>query len=233
MLKVQDFTGTIVEILDMTPTVKLFRIELDKEIDFKAGQFVNLIFEFDGKRVMKPYSVASGPGDKKIIELCIKLVPEGRVTPFLFEQEIGFQMRVKGPLGMFTLEHSQREKIVLIGTGTGVSPLRSMVREMIDNNIEKEITLVFGVRYEKEILFEKEFEALQMTNPNFRFIKLVSRPSEQWEGRTGYVHQNFDIVDTQNSDFFICGLPEMVNASKEKLINMGVAKENIHLERYV
>lgn len=227
-----EYKGKFLNIEDQSKSVKLFTIGLDKQIEFKAGQFINLIFESGDEKYMKPYSIASTPSNKNEIQLSVKLVENGRTTPHLFKKKVGDEVTIKGPFGLFNLDKSKREKIVFIGTGTGVAPLRSMIIDLLDKDTNKELTLIFGVRHENEILFHDEFLKLVMDHPNFRYIPVVSRPTENWEGRFGHVQENFDMIDPQNSEVYICGLPVMVEESKEKLLNLGLAKEDIHLEKY-
>ena len=146
---VSGFNGVFSKIENHGKSTKLFTIDLDKEISFKPGQFVNLIFESEGKRFLKPYSIASSNKLKRQIELCVNLVENGRTTPYLFRKKIGDKVKVKGPLGLFKLDDkSQKEKIVFIATGTGISPLRSMILNLIENETDKQLHLIFGIRYE-------------------------------------------------------------------------------------
>lgn len=230
---IKDFKAKLARIDDLSPTVKNFIFELEEEVEFKAGQFVNIIFEEEGQRVMKPYSIASAPSQTKEIDLCIKLVPKGKVTPLLFQKELGFEVILKGPLGLFTIGEETKEKLVFIGAGTGVSPLRSMIIDLLQKGEEKEITLILGVRHENEILFKEEFYKLMENYPNFRFVEVVSRPTDTWVGRRGHVQDNFDMIDALNSQFYICGLQAMIDGAKEKLEMMGANSEDIHFERYI
>jgi NAD(P)H-flavin reductase len=240
MVKV--YSSKIEEIKDLTKSVKLFKINLGEDFDFKAGQFVNLSFEEGEKTYRRAYSIASKANKSKNIELCIKLVEKGELTPKLFKKNKGDELKIQGPLGIFTIEKANKDKLVFIGTGTGIAPLRSMIltelekqNQVLENKNEgiiktREITLIFGVRYDNEILFKDEFEELAKQNPNFKYIQIVSRPSENWQGRTGHVQDNFDMVDVNNSNVFICGLPAMFEGAKSKLIEMGMKEEDIFHE---
>ena len=228
-MPVNDYNATIREIENQSDSVRLFTIDLGADMDFKAGHFVNLSFQEGEDKYMKPYSLASNPSIKNAIQLSIKLVPEGRVTPKLWEKKVGDTVQIKGPLGLF-LVRNNKEKLVFIGTGTGVAPLRGMIQdELFNKKTEKEITLVFGVRNENEVLFHKEFLDYAEKHPNFKYVPIVSRP-ENWEGRTGHVQDNFDMIDTQNSEFYICGLPAMFDEVHQKLIEMGATEDSIFHE---
>jgi len=229
-MAVKKLNAKIKAIKNLSPTVKHLVFDLGEEFDFKAGQFVNLSFEIDGETFRRPYSIASNSNKNDELELCIKLVEGGAVTPKIFELVVGDEVSLMGGLGLFTLDKADKEKLVFIGTGTGVAPLRSMILDLIKNEVEKEITLIFGCRSEDEILYKDEFELLEKENPNFKYLQIVSRAGDAWEGRRGHVQDNFDGVDSQNSNFFICGLPAMYDGVKDELLKMGVVKENIFHE---
>ena len=241
---VSDFNAKIKEIKDLTKTVREFTLDLGDKFDFKAGQFVNLSFDYNNENLRRAYSIASNPEENSNeIKLCIKLVENGHLTPRLFEKKEGDSVDIKGPLGIFTLDKATKEKLVFIGTGTGIAPLRSMIldeiskqKNILDSENEqgisenREIILIFGVRYENEILYKQEFEKLAEENPNFKYIQVVSKPTDNWDGRCGHVQDNFDMIDVNNSNIFICGLPAMFDGAKEKLIQMGMDDKDIFHE---
>ena len=130
--------GTIVEIRNLTKDVKHFTIECDEPLNFKAGQFVNLSFKEGEELLRKPYSIASVDTHSDKIELCIKLVEGGKLTPVLFEKEVGFEVEIMGALGLFTLENLEKDKVVFIATGTGIAPFRPMLDEVLE--LQKEVT---------------------------------------------------------------------------------------------
>lgn len=242
-MAIQTYIGIIDSIKELSSTVRHYVLDLDVEFDYKAGQFVNLSFEVDGEKLRRPYSIASNPvnGSTKI-ELCIKLVENGTLTPKLWDKKQGDKVNIQGPLGLFTLRN-EKEKLVFIGTGTGIAPLRSMIIDEISKQNEilesdrregvahsKEIILIFGVRSENEIIFREEFDHLAEKNPNFKFVPVVSRPTEKWDGRCGHVQDNFDVIDSQISEVYICGLPAMFDSAKEKLLEIGVDGNSIFHE---
>lgn len=255
---VNDYKAKIIKIKNLSKTVKHFVLNLSEALrkdgvvqdeqesanfKFIAGQFVNLSFEKNGEIFRRAYSIASNQNDSNIIELCIKLVENGKLTSELWKFKEGDFVNIKGPLGMFNINKATKNKLVFIGTGTGIAPLRAMIfdeiskqNKMLDgDNHEgvadsKEIILVHGVRFEDELLYQEEFEYLERENGNFKYIPVVSKPSENWTQRTNHVQDNLEFIDIFNSDFFICGLPEMFEQVKNKLEQSGVLPENIFHE---
>lgn len=231
-MAITQYNGIITKIEDIGDNVRHFIVKLDKEIEFKAGQFVNISIEDNGEKYMRPYSIASSPTKKDELEFCIKLIETGKVTPHIFKKKEKDQMIIKGPFGLFTLENSKKDKLVFISTGTGIAPFISMSKYLLETNAQKEIILIYGTKFENQTKYDKEFEKLEKENPNFKYIKIVSRPTEKYQGRIGHVQENLDMVDPQNSEFYICGLQKMIDETKEKLNKKGVIDEFIHHEKY-
>ncbi len=225
----QVYDAKLRKIEDMSPSVRLFTIDLEGEMKFKAGQFVNLEFEDGGEDFKKPYSIASSPAHINSLQLCIKLVPDGRATPHLWNKKEGDSVKIRGPLGMFTVR-GEKDKLVFVGTGTGVAPLRGMIQDLLyEKKTEKEVVLIFGCRKENEVLFKEEFERFEKEHPNFKYVPVVSR-GENWQGRAGHVQDNFDMIDPMNCEVYACGLPAMFDGAKDKLIEMGMDEKSIYHE---
>jgi NAD(P)H-flavin reductase len=229
-------SGKFAKIDNQTDKTRLFTIDLEEELEFESGQFINLVFEHDGKTHRKPYSIASGNNNKDVLELSINLVEEGRSTPKLFQKNVGDSCSIMGPLGLFKLQADdelKKDKVALIGTGTGIAPLRSILFELLKERAEREIVLLFGNRYSNEVLFEKELDNLSEDYPQLRLVKVISRPDENWEGRFGYVQDNLDCIDLLNSEIYICGRPEMVSSVTDKALLGGADPEAIYSEKYI
>jgi len=231
-MEIRDYEAKIKSIEEISKDVRILELELDKEINFKAGQYVSLLFESQGKKLAVPYSIASPPSKNKTILFAIKLVSKGKATPYLWDKKENDILKLKGPLGSFGIKESDKENLVFIGTGTGIAPLKSMIEDLLEKNTLKSLTLIFGERYENEILFEKEFQYLENQHKNFKFIRVISKPSKNYKGKTGHVQENLNEVDFKNMDAYLCGMPQMVEEVKEKLIQEGVPKENIFMEKY-
>lgn len=243
-MAIQKLKGKISQINILTPTVNEYIIEVGNEFEFKAGQFVNLSITHNSEILRKPYSICSNNTKSNYVTLCIKKVEQGNLTPKLFEKKIGEEVEIMGPLGLFTLDKLTKQKVVFIGTGTGIAPLKTMIYEILskekfkenDENTytnSKEITLIFGCRFEDEILYRKEFEELEKKHANFKFLPIVSKPSENWTQRTGHVQNNLDSVNILESQFYMCGLPIMVEEVTKKLEELGCKKEDIFHEKFL
>ena len=228
----------VTKIISETDLVKRFFFKVSNEytFDFKAGQFVMLLLPIESKYQNRSYSIASPPFRDNTFELAIVLNPKGLGTPYLWEKvEIGSAIEVSKPLGKFILQEPIEEDICFIGTGTGIAPLRSMILHIINNNIPyKNIYLIFGNRWEKDILYFKEFKELAEDHKNFNFIPVLSRDNPGWTGKKGYVHQIYQEIfsDKRNASFYMCGWKDMLKDARLNLEKMGYDKKKIRFESY-
>ena len=203
---------------------------------FTPGQFISAKEMVNGKEITRAYSIAS-PRDGNRFALCLNLVPEGLVSPLLFNLKPGDEIEIQEPLGYFTLRHPGR-RIVFIATGTGIAPFRSMLLDHLPKT-QPRINLLFGVRYEHGLLYREELEQLEREHPTFHFIPTVTRPTESWKGRTGRVHAHIDEAlalhtpeEFANVDVYICGLKEMVDEVRKDLKARGFDRKQIIYEKY-
>jgi ferredoxin-NADP reductase len=230
------YDARVSKIISLTPTVKHFVFDYPPEADtrFIAGQFMMVHLEKEGKPHKKPYSIASSPSLGHQIELCIKLVEGGFVSTWFFNLKEGDVVHTSIPYGVFTIREPWQNNLVFVGTGTGIAPLRGMIDNLYEKGCTKNIWLVFGNRYESDILYENQWRDLETKHKNFHFIPTVSRPKD-WKGETAYVQ---DIIkkqfagQTEGLDFYGCGLVPMCQQLKSALLEMNIPRERIHFEQF-
>jgi len=228
---------TVVEVItELNPTTKMFRLRLppDKTLPFKAGQFVMVHVPKDGKLSSKAYSICSSPSEQGFIELCLNRVSGGHFSNFLCDLKGGEILPIKGPYGKFLLNEAPAEDQIFVATGTGVAPIRSMVKHLFDKKTLLPVWLILGVRFESPLLYEAEFREMATAHPNFRFLPTVSRP-KNWTGEVGHVQNTIKkyILESGKKDAYLCGLPQMVDETKALLLQMGFKPEQIHTEKYL
>ncbi|MBI3211024.1 MAG: oxidoreductase [Candidatus Solibacter usitatus] len=203
-----------------------------QEFPFTVGQFVSLSEMVNGKKVTRAYSIASRP-KKNTFELCINLVHDGVFTPHLFSMKPGDGIEMKGPHGMFVMKKPVRDTIY-VATGTGIAPFLPMLQESLEQYTEQKFTLVFGVRYEDTLLYDDIFKQMAADHSNFKYIGTVTRPTPAWKGNGGRVQQYLfpEVGERKDFDIYICGLKEMVNDVRDKLLALGFDKKQVNFERY-
>jgi ferredoxin-NADP reductase len=222
----------LVEATEIAPLTRHFTFETDDALEFVPGQFVSLVGENGGKTITRAYSIASPPAGNRF-DLCLNLVEEGAFTPLLFGMSPGDAVEYKGPYGVFVLRNPLSDSI-LVATGTGVTPFRSMLQERLPKEPERQFTLVFGARHEHGLLYRGEFEELAAKYENFRFVPTLTRPGGGWTGLSGRVHTHVDreLGERRDVDVYICGMAEMVNELRAALKEKGLDRKRIIVEKY-
>ena len=226
-------------VVDDTPTVRDFRFDLrGQELDFTPGQFVTLTTDVPGHgRVTRAYSIASAPTERRYFELCIKLFPDGVLSRYMFDHvEPGYEFTVKGPFGKFVWNEDLGAKLALIGAGTGIAPLQSMIRYARDRRLDTDIGLLFSSKSEEEIIYRAELDRLAAGNPRFRVAYTVTRGApEAWTGYRRRVDRAMIeevFPDIRERLCYLCGAPEMVNDTAANLRAIGLPESAIRMEKY-
>jgi CDP-4-dehydro-6-deoxyglucose reductase len=194
------------------------------------------IHEKTNKR-WRSYSIASAPDGSNIIELVIVLLEGGLGTTYLFNEiNVGSNITLRGPVGVFTLPETLDKDLYLICTGTGIAPFRSMVHWIHQQKIaHKNIHLIFGCRKLTDQLYGAELKALEPLENNFYYHPVFSREDAVPDGAySGYVHAVYEqLLAAKNpSQFYLCGWKNMIDEAKQRIMAAGYDKKDIHLEIY-
>jgi ferredoxin-NADP reductase len=225
--------ATLVHATDLAPNIRKFCFEVPEldQLTFVPGQFVSFKESLNGVEYTRAYSIASVPQGNRF-ELCLNLVPGGVFSAYLFSLSPGVTLEIFPPLGYFTLRHRDRDA-VMIATGTGIAPYRSMLRNSL-HEISGQVTLLFGTRYEEGILYREEWAELEQRYNRFRFWATLTKPTPEWTGRTGRVQQHLDeaLNGRTDVDVYLCGLKEMVDDIRRLLKLKGFDRKQIIYEKY-
>jgi len=236
-MPLEPITTKLEKIFILSDSVRTFRLRFPegKWVNFKAGQFCMVQVPKEGEKPLKKaYSICSSPFETGYVDLCIKLVEGGYATNWFWSLKEGDDVTITLPYGGFVLKEPVENDLILIATGTGLAPLRSMLRVLLRDGFQKPITLIFGVRYEKEVLYSDEFRELEKQHANFKFIPTISRPKE-WKGETGYVQEKLKkyFSDPAGRQIYVCGLVPMIEAVQKTADEIGFDKRQVHFEKYV
>jgi glycine betaine catabolism B len=228
----------ITKITEEAPGTRRYWLQVPDlpQFNFVPGQFVTLdlpIHEKPNKR-WRSYSIASRPDGSNCFELVIVLDPLGSGTNYLFNQaNEGTVLSFRGPQGVFTLQHPLAQDLVLVCTGTGIAPFRSMVQDIFHRQLpHQQIHLVFGCRTKNTLLYYTEMQELAATHNSFHYHAVLSR--EQWEGYTGYVHPIYETLCNANKAalVYLCGWKGMIDEARQRLSAIGLDKKQVHFEIY-
>lgn len=226
----------------VTPRVMqlAFMREDGKPFAYVPGQFITLHLPWEGTELRRSYSVATIPGTSGEVEIAVTHVDGGRATGILFGLKPGAQVSSTGPFGRFVLRDDPPSRYLLIATGTGVSPYRAMLPQMKHLLAAKQHTAIvmLGVRGPDELLFGGDFLEFAQENPGFQFVasysRRVSDPAQTHE-RKGYVQDHLMELqpDPKRDIVYLCGNPDMIDTSVERLKGLGFDNTNLRREKYV
>jgi CDP-4-dehydro-6-deoxyglucose reductase len=209
-------------------------------VDFEPGQWVNLVLPLPDGEVRRAYSIASAPDGSSRFEIAVTRVENGPGSKYLHDLSAGAVISAIGPHGLFTRAPEDPHPALFVGTGTGVTPLRSMMRAALEFRSGTCLWLLFGARYEEDILYRDEMEALVAKRPEVRFVVTLSRPGQTWSGSSGYVQSHvpgllreLEMASGAAPHVFVCGLERMVKSVRELCRGeLGVDRKRVHTERY-
>ena len=187
------------------------KLPANERLQFLAGQYIEFLLK-DGAR--RSFSMGNAPHDDELIQLHVRHVPGGQFTDHVFtkmkERDI---LRFEGPLGTFFLREDSQKPIVLVASGTGFAPIKSVIEHALRKNIARPMALYWGGRRPKDLYMD----ALARQWP-VRYVPVVSEalPEDQWTGRTGFVHRAVmeDFPDLSAHQVYACGVPVMVDAAR-------------------
>jgi NAD(P)H-flavin reductase len=232
--RLETFVAQVSRIDDLTHDVRQIRLELRSpdDIQFQAGQFVSFAIDVAGLPypVTRPYSIASPPSRRGAIDLLFNLVPGGPGSTYLYSLKIGDEVTFRGPTGTFVLRDYPDRRLLFVATGTGIAPIRSMILARLPSATP--VTLVWGLRAERDLYYQDDFAALAARHPEFSFTTVLSRPSGSWTGPAGRVQPLVESLAGAVDDLavYVCGNSSMIASVRSLIRSRGVCP--IHFEQY-
>jgi ferredoxin-NADP reductase len=205
-------------------------------IAFRPGQFFTLLVDVGGETVRRAYSACSSHLDPSQVAITVKRVDGGRVSSHLHATAApGLQLRVLGPSGDFGLapDASAARHVLLIGGGSGITPLMSIARGVLDVEPQSTVTLVYGNRRDDDVIFARELDA--MASDRFRVVHVLEEPAPRaaHTGRLDEATCRAVLADVAAPDrVFVCGPEPMMDAARAALVARGVDPAIIAIERF-
>lgn len=223
-MAIQLFKARIDGIRNLTHDVREIRFALREpgEIAFKAGQFVSfeVVNPKTGRLVSRPYSILSPPSQRDTVTLLLNLVSGGPGSTYLFSLKEGDEAQFKGPAGNFYIRDEPTKDLLFVATGTGIVPIWSMLHDRLERNYARSITLLWGLRSQRDLYYQDELAALTKQHANFTAITTLSRSEPGWTGTAGRVTKLVEerIPSVANLAVYLCGNSAML-ADVMALIN--------------
>lgn len=222
----------VTSIADATHDIRIIRLRPAKPLSFSPGQYATVQFTPEH---IRPYSMAGLCEDEEL-EFHVRLVPDGRVTGYVFNQlKVGDAVRISGPLGTSYLRSRHQGPILCVAGGTGLAPILSIVRGAIAAGMDNPVHLYFGVRSRQDVYGLEQLAALQRSHPDLRIqVVLAAGDVDQPAMRSGLITDAIaeDIADLSGWRAYVCGAPPMVEAVSKLVKQRGVAQEQVYADAF-
>jgi ferredoxin-NADP reductase len=244
-----DLTVRCQEVIPETHDVKTFRFVAEPPVlfNYKPGQFVTLKLEIDGKPVKRSYSISSTPSRPHTLEITVKRnppppdvpdAPPGLVSNWLHDNIFpGSQINLSGPLGKFTCFENPTQKLLLLSAGSGITPMMSMSRWVLDTTASCDIIFFHSAKTLKDIIYWRELDMMAAAHPNFKLEISITRPEPNlpWQGLTGRLDAsvlNQIAPDFRERSVYVCGSGPFMAGAKSMLQELGFPMENYYEESF-
>ena len=228
----------ISEIIDHTPNVRELVIETQgpQEFVFRAGQFVMLhVPQGEAKPALRAYSIASEEQNKKGFRLLFKFVENGVASNYVWNLKGPEILNFTGPFGKVFFQEPPTQQIIFINTGTGLSQHLCYLLSKKQQFPGLKYRMLFGVRNEKEIYGQPQLQKLRAELKYFEYEYVLSRPSDSWTGKKGYVQHFLKDFDYKSmpTTFYLCGNGGMIKEVKHQLLEVdGLEKNQVWSEAF-
>ena len=233
------YTADLEKVEQRTHDVKTlhFRMVDPPRVAFIAGQFISIeITEVkDGRRRTnnRAYSIASAPEEIGQIDLCVNWVRGGPGSSYLHGLRPGDRMSFLPPMGDFTVKPAGHA-LIFVATGTGIAPVRSMIRNRLAVGDPRPMRLLWGLRSEEDLYYQEEFSELSKRHPRFQSVTTLSKPSTAWTGARGRVTTLLPqyVKAVSDAQVYLCGGGAMIRDARALLQAAGLPKTAIHYEKF-
>lgn len=261
------YNATVIGKIQLTPDLMILRVRTDSPRDsFKAGQYIkigllasesrssNSVMPIDKINpeliIVRPYYIASVDSVTNEFEFYISQVKSGQLTPRLFNLSQGRRIWLDDKiLGVFDINAVPNDKnLLMIATGTGLSPYISFLRSHIKEHKNSKIAIIHGAAYRWDLGYLSELNLLNEYFDNFSYHPTLIKADESWEGLTGYIENHIEAKYIENNlgmelspektHVFLCGNPKMVKSVLNYLKDKGYDEhchgncDSLHVEQY-
>lgn len=225
-------------------SIELARIDR-QAIDLQAGMFLTLVVSIEGQEHRRAYSISSACQQQQTVTVTIKRVKDGKVSNYLLDHiKVGDTLPVLGPSGAFVLDQTARQasSLLLVGGGSGITPLMSMIRSLLAEAQSPQITLLYANRCFAEVIFAQDLIALANQHPQrLRIAHVLEQLDNNIDAAQGLLDKTmfsqqltrlFGEQLPKDLQIFICGPSPMMLGIQDELAQRAWPKHQIHQENF-
>jgi len=238
-IPVREYEAHVSQVSELTHDIRLLEIELTQPLKFWAGQYVDITLP-GPEALTRSFSMANPPSQSQRLSFIIKKYPDGRFSSQLDGAlATGTAIQVKGPYGTCFRRENKGGALILVGGGSGMSPLWSILHDHLQSGEERAIHFFYGARTRTDLFYLEQFAAVAEKDPRFNFVPVLSHALDDvaWDGERGFVHE---VVGAhlarlglgEDLDVYACGPAPMIDALTPVLNMNDVASERIFFDKF-
>lgn len=241
-IPVKQYQGRITDFQSLTHDIRGVQIELDAPLKFWAGQYVDItVTTEEGETITRSFSMANPPSETKNLSFIIKKYPDGKFSNQLDNGGIraGASVAVNGPFGMCFRRENREGPVILVGAGSGMSPVWSILHDHIASGEARDVYFFYGARTQNDLFHLDRIAAITQANANVTFIPVLSHAAEDsaWDGERGFVHEAVsrrlkELGLAGQGDVYACGPPPMIDALTPTLFMLDFDSERIFFDKF-
>jgi len=210
------------------------KLPTNERLQFLAGQYIDILLK-DGRR--RSFSIANAPHDDEFIELHIRHIDGGDFTGHVFDSmKTKAILRIEGPHGSFYLREDSDRPMIFMAGGTGFAPTKGIMEHAFAEKVANPMYLYWGARAKRDLYMNDLAASWAAKHDNLTFVPVLSEPTadDNWQGRTGFVHEAIvaDFDDLSGVDIYACGPPAMVHAGKDAFAELGFDLEHYYSDAF-
>ena len=198
---------------------------------WRPGQYMKVHLP-DGTQ--RSFSMASCPGNGSV-DFHVRRIPGGRFTGSrLAAMRPGESLDIEFPLGAFGLHKGDYRPLLMVATGTGIAPIKSMLESLLDDDECPPVWLYWGMRTEADLYLDEVFRSWHGRLYEFQYVPVLSRADADWRGRRGHVQQAViaDLPDLSEHGVYLCGSPLMIEEAKDEFVAHGAQLDHLHVDAF-
>lgn len=217
---------------------------LKEAYKFLPGQYLTLVFEIDGVKHKRCYSISSCPFTEPDLTIAVKRVKGGLISNYLTDTvKVGDTLTVEKPLGNFKIKVGgflSFNNYVFFAGGSGITPVLSMIQAVLLKESFAKVVLFYGNEDQQNIIYKEKLEQLQAKySGKLTLVHVLNTPPANWQGVQGIMNQatcqqllQKYVKSVQKAKYYICGPQAMMDEVQASLKSAGVDKGNINLEYF-
>jgi len=232
------FTIKLKKKVEVADDTYAFYWEVPEDFTFKAGQFAEFTLidppQTDEEGNTRVFSFVHSPYEKEVVTAT--RIRDSAFKQTLRDLEEGTEVTFAGPFGGFTLHKTESTPAVFVIGGIGITPVRSMIAQALNEGTKHDITLLYSNKTPQDAPFLEEFEQMAKEHDNFKFVPVMTRTSEdEWDGENGHIDADMlkrHVDDVSKPIYYLSGPANMVQAMNDMLVEAGANEDNIRLEEF-